>query len=64
MSEYLLSLIRRDLSVPTSEEFARRLGRLSAVVLDRPAARDIEEIRRERNAALDPPRRTEARRNG
>ncbi|MEX2555959.1 MAG: Arc family DNA-binding protein [Actinomycetota bacterium] len=64
MSDYLLSLIERDLSVPTPAEFGRRLARLSAVVLDRPAARDIEEIRGERDVDLDTPHRSKARKSG
>lgn len=64
MSDYLLSLIERDLSIPTPDEFARRLARVDTVVLDRPAARDIEEIRQERDAELDPPHRGKARRSG
>lgn len=53
MSEYLLSLIDRDLRVPTSEEFRRKLAGLDRVVLDRAAARDIEGIRRGRDRELD-----------
>ena len=48
MSEYLLTVIDRELSMPLPSEFAKRLGRLRPVKLDRPAARDIEEIRSER----------------
>jgi len=64
MSDYVLSLIERDLALPTPAEFARRLARLDSVVLDRPAARDIEEIRRERDKELDPPFRGKARSSG
>lgn len=53
MSEYLLSLIDRDLRVPTAEEFRRKLAGIDRVVLDREAARDIEEIRGDRDRALD-----------
>jgi hypothetical protein len=61
MSDYLLSLIERDLALPTPDEFVRRLARLDSVVLDRPAARDIEEIRRGRDEEIDPPFDGEAR---
>lgn len=63
MSEYLLSLIDRDLRVPTPEEFRRKLAGLSSVALDRPAARDIERLRRERDLELDAPRRNKRRRS-
>jgi hypothetical protein len=61
MSDYLLSLIERDLAIPTPSEFARRLARMESVVLDRPAAHDIEEIRRARDEELDPTSRGKAR---
>ncbi|MCA1839203.1 MAG: Arc family DNA-binding protein [Actinomycetota bacterium] len=64
MSDYLLALIERDLSVPSPAEFRRRLARLSAVVLDRPAARDIEEIRGGRDVELDTRHRSKARKSG
>lgn len=64
MSDYLLSLVRRDLSVPTPDEFARKLARMTPVDLGRPAARDIDEIRRERDAQLEAPTRGKARRSG
>ncbi|HEX9774423.1 MAG TPA: hypothetical protein VGB83_02420 [Actinomycetota bacterium] len=64
MSEYLLALIERDLSMPTPEEFARRLAKASAVDLGRLAARDIEELRSERDAVVDPGARRRGRATG
>ncbi|MER3452715.1 MAG: toxin-antitoxin system HicB family antitoxin [Acidimicrobiia bacterium] len=52
MSEYLLELIERDLSLPTPQAFRRRLARLERVDLDRPAARDLEDARRDRDNVL------------
>lgn len=61
MSEYLLALIERDLSIPTPEEFARRLAKASSVDLGRPAGRDIEDLRKERDTQLDPSGRRDRR---
>ncbi len=52
MSDYLIQLIERDLAVPTPDEFYARLRRRKPVVLDRPAAEVIREMREEREQEL------------
>lgn len=52
MSEYLLDLIRKDLILPTPEEFAKRLKKSIPVNLPRSAAEDIRELREEREEEL------------
>ena len=54
MSEYVRALIRKDLALPTQEEFAKRIAKVEPVILDRPIARDIEELRALQDGRVPP----------